>query len=215
MKKILPILKLVGRGLVGVLLLATVGITLAMAYIMFAPDQYPKPFYLAYYVPTPRPEPEPTQEAPAPVSPSHPDPVEPVAHQEGEEPPPVAPLEVEPGHGIMIDTGTKIINLAEPGGRKYIRVNIVLEYVPTDVEFFTIEEEEERLAFVQAFEEEINTRLPVINDTMITLLSSKMLEDVYTAEGKESLRQQIMESLNTKLPEYRVIFVYFTEFVVQ
>ncbi len=36
--------------------------------------------------------------------------------------------ETQPGSGVMIDTGTKIINLAEIGGNKYIRINVVLEF---------------------------------------------------------------------------------------
>jgi flagellar basal body-associated protein FliL len=47
------------------------------------------------------------------------------------------------------------------------------------------------------------------------MLASQTYESVYTAEGKEQLRTRLMETINTQLPEYRVIYVYFTEFVVQ
>ena len=90
----------------------------------------------------------------------------------------------------------------------------MLEFVPHDLAFYTMEGEE-RAAYVEAFKEEINSKLPVINDIIITLLSNQTFENVYTAEGKEALRKQVMEKINQQIPEYRVIFVYFTEFVVQ
>jgi flagellar FliL protein len=207
MKKLMPLLKLVARGLQVGLLISTVIITLAMAYIMFAPDSYPKPFYLSYYIPTPQPTPTPDPEGSSPLSP-------PAAHAAPAEGTPAVPLEIEPGQGLMIDTGTKIVNLSEPGGRKYIRVNIVLEFAPTDPAYFEMPAEEKQ-AYILAFEEEISARIPVINDSLITLLSGKKMEDVYTAEGKELLRQQVMDRLNSRLAEYPVIYVYFTEFVVQ
>ena len=110
MKKVLKILGLVGKILLIIMVVTSSLLSLAMAYIVFAPDDLPKPFYLSYLYPTPVPTLDPL--IPLPVETAIP-----------EEP-------VLPGDGIMIDTGTKIINLAEPGGRRYIRINVVLEFVP-------------------------------------------------------------------------------------
>jgi flagellar FliL protein len=114
----------------------------------------------------------------------------------------------------MIDTGTKIVNLVDPSGRKYLRSTIVLEFAPKDLRYYTMSEEE-RLAFLETFKADVDTRLPVINDVVISLLGSQSFESVYTAQGKEDLRKAIMDRLNGMLTEYRVIYVYFTEFVVQ
>jgi len=54
-----------------------------------------------------------------------------------------------------------------------------------------------------------------MDDIIITLLSTKDYQAVYTAEGKDLLRQQIMATVNQRLPEYHVIYVYFKEFVMQ
>ena len=70
-------------------------------------------------------------------------------------------------------------------------------------------------AYTTTFKEELNTRLPVVNDIIITLLSTKKFDQIYTSEGKEALRQEIMQAINSRLHEYKVIQVYFTEFVVQ
>lgn len=180
------------------------GITFFMAYIMIAPDDWPKPFYLEYRVPVA------STESSGNVAHA----AEPTSNPVPTEPPPAVTVEIRAGQGLMVETGTKIVNLAEPSGRRYIKVNIVLEFAPTDLEYYTMGEEE-KIAYETEFFAEIDTKMPVINDLLITELSSQTFESVYTADGKETLREQITDLLNTRLPEYRVIFVYFTEFVVQ
>jgi len=127
-----------------------------------------------------------------------------------------------PGSGVMVDTGTKIINLAEAGGNKYIRIDIVLEFAQppedTETEAAAGGEGEGEAAVVSAAEtlsNEITARMPMINDTIITLLSSKTYQELYTAVGKEALRGELMQKLQAVLPEYQIIGVYFTEFVVE
>jgi flagellar basal body-associated protein FliL len=130
----------------------------------------------------------------------------------------------------MIDTGKKVINLAEPDGRTYIQVRITLEFAPGDPSFYmphtAVEgdesggghgggEAEGAVSFENTFTEEVQAKLPVINDLIISLISSKKFEDVYTSEGKEMLREEIATQINTMLPDYHISYVYFTEFVVQ
>jgi len=50
---------------------------------------------------------------------------------------------------------------------------------------------------------------------VITLLSTKTYDDLYTADGKEKLRLEIMNDLSQRLPDLHIISIYFTEFVVQ
>ena len=118
----------------------------------------------------------------------------------------------------MFNTGTKIVNLAEPGGRKYLKTTIVLEFafiVPEDQETVSKDEEHSEDDPTAAIYDELNGRLPVINDVLTSLLSSKSFESIYTAEGKEQLRAEIMATLATRLPDYPLVYVYFTEFVIQ
>lgn len=202
--KIIPKILMILGGLI------IVGVNLAIAYIMFMPDNLPKPFYLMYAT-TPGgaageivPGEASSNEASASSS----------AHAaEGEVVVEATPV-LERGQGFMVDTGTKIINLVDQTGRKYLRAGVVLEFAPGDAEYYSMAEEE-KVAYETAFNEEMSLKLPVINDIIITLLSSQTFESVYTAEGKESLRHKILEQVNSQLPEKKVIFVYFTEFVVQ
>ncbi len=201
MKNVLKILGLVGKIFLYILVVSGSLLSLATAYIVLAPDDLPKPYHLSYLYPTPTPEGE------AEV-------IEATAEPEEEV--------VLPGHGVMIDTGTKIINLAEPNGRKYIRINVVVEFAPpvpeegaepapaAEGEGAAVED-----PAVTALTTEINARLPMVNDTVITLLSSKTFEDLYTATGKEALRGELMQKLQAMMTDYKIIGVYFTEFVVE
>jgi flagellar basal body-associated protein FliL len=57
--------------------------------------------------------------------------------------------------------------------------------------------------------------LPIINDIIITQISTKDFASIYTSEGKEQLRSELIHILDEKLDEYTVLNVYFTEFVMQ
>lgn len=206
MKNVLKILSLVGKILLYVLVVSGSLLSMVTAYIVLAPDDLPKPFHLSYLYTTPTPEPVAESEA------------------EGMEGIAGGSHETQPGAGVMIDTGTKIINLAEIGGNKYIRINVVIEFAqpPAHSEEEAAAgahggEAEGEAALTPADElaAEINARLPLINDTIITLLSSKSFEELYTTTGKEALRGEIMQKLQGMMPEYKLIGVYFTEFVVE
>lgn len=191
--KILKILNVVTQ----VILLLTAFLSIFMAYIIFAPDELPKPFRLQYQYDAAFTTPVPSASEPA---------AEATAAAETHE--------YIPGEGIMLNMSTKIINLVDPGGRRYIRLTVVAEFAPDNPEFETLPEEE-KIAYETAFEEKLNSRLPIMDDTVITLLSTKTYEDLYTSEGKEKLRVEIMEILSEKLVDLHLLAIYFTEFVVQ
>ena len=128
--------------------------------------------------------------------------------------PPVPPALPVPGEGVLFDVGTKVINLADPGGRRYLKVGIVLEFAPHDTAWYTMATEQ-RAELQALFETEMGTKQPVIEDLVISIISSKSFEQVYTLEGKEGLRQEIINRINQLLPTQLVMYVYFNEFVVQ
>lgn len=128
--------------------------------------------------------------------------------------PPVPPALPVPGEGVLFDVGTKVINLADPGGRRYLKVGIVLEFAPHDTAWYTMATEQ-RAELQALFETEMGTKQPVIEDLVISIISSKSFEQVYTLEGKEGLRQEIINRINQMLPTQLVMYVYFNEFVVQ
>lgn len=221
-------LRSIGIILGVILALTMICINLWIAYIMFAPDTMPKPFYLSYQT-QPGQANQPAQQ----TSPAAHGAAEPAAAPPAQAVVPKAPsvpLEIKAGQGIMFDTGTKIVNLADPSGRRYIKTNIILEYAPNDITYFLEAKEEPAaesgghgggegaapvLTYADRFKQELEPKRPLIDDTIITLLSSKTFDQVYSSGGKEQLRKEIMALLNSRMPEYRIIFVYFTEFTVQ
>lgn len=210
MSKIKAIFPMIGNIVKGLSTVSILALNLFIAYIMFAPDSYPKPFYINYR----------TMVLLAPIDGTQ------VAGEEPAAEPTVDPLEAyEPGEGVMVDTGTKIVNLADAGGRRYLKTTITIEVAPPAglhaAEETTTEGGDHAGAeatedpILTAFTDEMNANMPVINDTLTTLLSSKTFEDIYTIDGKEALRLEIQANLNARLPELYVIAVYFTEFIVQ
>jgi flagellar FliL protein len=191
LNKILKILNTVSQTI----LIITSIISMFTAYVVFAPDQLPKPFRFVY-----------DYSGAAPVASFEPAAVQPTPTPE--------PHTYLPGEGIMVNMSTKIINLVDPTGRRYIRLTIVVEFAPDNPEYATLPEEE-KTAYLTGFEDKLNSRLPIMDDTVITLLSTKTYDDLYTADGKERLRTEIMNVLTNKLPDLHIISIYFTEFVVQ
>lgn len=199
-KKRRPLVLIAGL-LVGLIVIGGGGL---IAYIAIFPDDFPKPFYFTFE--------EPMMDAAAPEAEAEAD-ADAEADAEGEETsePVALPL---PGEGLIFDTGTKIVNLTDPGGRRYLKVGVVLEFAPHVSEFYTTVGVEHEL-FVNEFSEEMNPKRPLIDDLLITILSSKSFDQVYTVAGKEALRQEITTVVNELLPSEHLMYVYFTEFVVQ
>lgn len=171
---------------------------LAAAYIIFAPDNLWKPFYLQYNYPTVAPVVDGTPGAETPLVTETPEAVHTYIA----------------GEGIMFDTGSQIINLSDPSGRKYIRVTIVIEFAPNENTYAEMPAEE-KTAYEAEFTAEITTKLPIIKDLIINQVSSKTFEELYTAQGKENLRYELTTKIMEKMPDYHILSVYFTEFVVE
>ncbi|MBL8093008.1 MAG: flagellar basal body-associated FliL family protein [Anaerolineales bacterium] len=223
MKKLMPILKTVGMVLQNIMLVTVFAMNGLMGYIMFAPDDMPKPFYLSYagQIPT---VPS-TLGGELTVGETEGEASTSAGHGTTEEGPTIIKI-YEPGQGQMVDTGTKVVNLADPGGRRFLKATITIEVPPLDF-FFEAEEVTEEAAAAEGeaavvedpriaeFETLITNKMPIINDILNTLLTSKTFDQIYTVEGKEALREEIKKEINARLPELGVIAVYFTEFVVQ
>lgn len=213
LQRVGPVLKITGQVAQGIALTSIFLMNGLMGYIMFAPDDLPKPFYLSYAGDV--------AVVSAAASTSHTTEGEAVA-TEGPE---IIKI-YKPGQGVMVETGTKIVNLADPGGRRYLKATITIEVAPpettaTATEAAAAESSHGSTAaatedpVMAEFTDKMNQRLPIINDILTTLLSGQTFESIYTVEGKEALRQDILVQLNERMPDLQVISVYFTEFVVQ
>jgi flagellar FliL protein len=108
---------------------------------------------------------------------------------------PKAPAENLPGPIFSLDTF--IVNLADEGGHRYLRVTMDLELVEGSTQ------------------DEVKGRLPQIRDSILMILPTKRFQDISTAQGKAALRDEIMEKLNSLYSHKVIGNIYFSEFVVQ
>ncbi|MBI2877665.1 MAG: flagellar basal body-associated FliL family protein [Candidatus Tectomicrobia bacterium] len=99
--------------------------------------------------------------------------------------------------GIIEPLETFIVNLADNGGKRYLKVGINLELSSPELG------------------EEVKKKTPFIRDTILILLSSKSYTDIGDTKGKTLLREEIVARINPVLKEGRIKKVYFSEFVVQ
>jgi flagellar FliL protein len=90
-----------------------------------------------------------------------------------------------------------VVNLVDPLGRRYLKVQLELEM--------------ENPQAVQ----EAGRRNAQIRDSIITLLSSKSYGDIDSPEGKLQLRREIIARVNQFLHHGKAINAYFTDFVIQ
>ncbi len=97
--------------------------------------------------------------------------------------------------GKVIPLETFIVNLAGSKGRKVLKVNMELEVKGTEI--------------IQ----EIDNRKAQIRDFIIIILSSKSYDEVSTKEGKDALRNEIKDNVNSFLSKGKIMNVYFTELI--
>jgi flagellar basal body-associated protein FliL len=213
MTKVLGILNIASKVMMFIVATAVTAISLTTAYIMFAPDEFPKPFRLVYNL----------TGTPATVAIGATTTVGSGGTGSGEETTPTQPAvepTPQPGSGVMVNMATKIINLSDPNSRKYIRVTIVLEFEPPSAEEVKKAaksggEGGTTLTPEQEMQNKLNALMPMMDDAVISLLSTKTYDELYTADGKEKLRNEVKDAIQERLSEYKLMSVYFTEFVVQ
>lgn len=97
--------------------------------------------------------------------------------------------------GKVIPLETFIVNLANSKGRKVLKVNMELEVTGSDI--------------VQ----EVDNRKAQIRDFIIIILSVKTYEQISTKEGKDDLRTEIKDKVNSFLSKGKITNVYFTELI--
>jgi flagellar protein FliL len=112
------------------------------------------------------------------------------AKPEEEETEPPAAIELEPF----------VVNLADPGGSNFLRVNLSL--VVKDEEQATL------------FEENPVTKMKV-RSAVLELLALQSADTLITPEGKTTLKKAIAGAASKAAPEMHITDVLFSEFVVQ
>lgn len=97
----------------------------------------------------------------------------------------------------MVTLPTFLVNLADPLGRRYLKLTVDVEVAGTEAV------------------DELNQNQAKVRDAIILLLSSKTYNDLNSLEAKILLKKEIVERLNLVLGGPKVVRVYFTEMVIQ
>jgi len=98
---------------------------------------------------------------------------------------------------IVYSMGAIIVNLADQGVQRYLKVQVAVELDNPKLE------------------EEIKKREPQIKDIVISVLSSKTVSDINTPQGKIALKQEIIKRANMVLTEGEITELFFSEFIIQ
>jgi len=97
----------------------------------------------------------------------------------------------------LISMETFVVNLADPGGKRYLRVTIALEIDDKD------------------FVEEVKKNVPQMRDKALLILPAKTFKDIRTSSGKDALRKEIIDQMNPLLEKCKITNLFFQEFVIQ
>ena len=99
--------------------------------------------------------------------------------------------------GPLYSLDTFIVNLADAGRSRYLRVTMDLELANS------------------SDAGKLTERLPQIRDSILMILPAKQFDDIASMEGKMALRDEILAKLNSLFGNTVVTNIFFTEFVVQ
>ncbi len=109
----------------------------------------------------------------------------------------VSASESSPAMGPGYTFDTFIVNVAGTGGRRYLKCTITVEF--------------DKNAGVA----EAGTKVPLMRDAVIDILSSKTLEDLEPGPMRNALRDELVATISSVIIKARVTRVFFNEFVVQ
>jgi flagellar FliL protein len=109
-------------------------------------------------------------------------------------------IEPRPQLGTLEKMGDFLVNLADTEEARYVSTRIELE---------------QNFGSHPEFGNEIGNRKSQLRDLIISVLSSKTSREMRTPEGKESLKQELKERINSVLAKGQIARVYFTGFAVQ
>lgn len=99
--------------------------------------------------------------------------------------------------GPLVEFKDFVVNIADGENTRYLKAAITIE------------------AYNEDGKKEIEKRRPQIRDTVLFHLANKTFDEVRDLQGKQQLRAELKENINSILNHSKVKHIYFTEFVVQ
>ena len=130
---------------------------------------------------------------------------------------PPAVKEPEPVHpGPQYVLKERIINLADPTARRYVKVAMAIEMGGAKEKEEMAKLSGEELIKKQAeFEKTLAPWAALIDDAVLSQISSRTTAELSTPEGRTQLKADIRDSINHVLHAEIATNVFFTQFVMQ
>jgi len=109
----------------------------------------------------------------------------------------------------------RVLNLKAPSSSpNYVKAVIALEFEDQKHKWVGLKGEALAVKNEQ-FAEELKPEMHRVWDIITSVVGGKTVDDVSTTEGKEKLKEQLLESINSELHHEKVENVYFVTFITQ
>lgn len=96
-----------------------------------------------------------------------------------------------------LSLGSMVINLADPGGNRYVKINPVFEYHKDKKLYEEIKEKEHQ-----------------ITEAVLLTLRSKTVADIQPLHRLDVVKEELLKNVNDRLEHGTIGQVYFTEFII-
>ena len=99
--------------------------------------------------------------------------------------------------GPLLPMEEILVNVADTQGRRYFKTSLTLEMGDKELE------------------KQATERMPVLRGKVIDLLSQKKMDELVQPAARDTLRMEILKTLNSEMSAGQFRDLYFTEFLVQ
>jgi flagellar basal body-associated protein FliL len=115
---------------------------------------------------------------------------------------------------VMYPTKERVVNLTDRPTPRYLKVQLTLEFIDSKVKEppkgDTVKAQQEMFA------RDMSGYSAIIEDALTTTLSSHSSNDLLKSDGKDLLKQELIERVNKALhDDEKAVNVYFTSFIIQ
>jgi flagellar basal body-associated protein FliL len=114
------------------------------------------------------------------------------------DPTPPVPNPAAGQHGVMLPLDTKVVNLAPGGDYKYAKVGVTLELRPDKADFYKLAAAD-REAAAGIVVKGMSDELPMLDDAVARVVSSKTSTDMLAESGREQLKQELLDAVRAVL----------------
>ena len=124
----------------------------------------------------------------------------------------VSPVMSKPEKKVLSHVVTlepAVVNLIDADAHSYLRVGVTLRIEDEPVDKKAPKESESKGGKVP------DDVLAPIRDVVLAVLGSQKAEELTAPEAKERLKRELKAAVSERVPETKVLDVYFTEFLVQ